>query len=291
MKVTGFTFVRNALRYDFPVLESIRSLLPICDEVMVSVGKSDDGTRELIEGIGSSKIRISDSIWDEMQREGGKVLAAETNKAFDLVPGDGIWCIYLQADEVLHEHDYPKIIEAMNRFANDLRVEGLLLRYRHFYGSYEYIGDSRKWYGQEVRILRNDKNIRSYRDAQGFRKEGRKLRVKPVDAFVYHYGWVRHPGSQLRKINDFHRLWTLSDEPLLKLSTGEGGQFDYSGIDSLQRFEGPHPQVMLDRIAAKNWTIELDTHWKNFSVKQRVLYWIERKFGKRLFEYKNYRII
>ena len=35
MKVVGFTFIRNALTYDYPVLESIQSLLPLCDEMVV----------------------------------------------------------------------------------------------------------------------------------------------------------------------------------------------------------------------------------------------------------------
>ena len=48
MKVTGFTFIRNAIRYDYPVKEAILSILPLCDEFVVAVGKSDDDTRSLI---------------------------------------------------------------------------------------------------------------------------------------------------------------------------------------------------------------------------------------------------
>ena len=48
MKVSGFTFVRNAVKYDYPVVESIASILPLCDEVVVAVGQSEDGTRALI---------------------------------------------------------------------------------------------------------------------------------------------------------------------------------------------------------------------------------------------------
>src|SRR3546814_9059009 len=60
---------------------------------------------------------------------------------------------------------------------------------------------------KEVRVIRNDKSIRSYRDAQGFRKNNRKLRVKLIDAFIYHYGLVKSPAVMKEKLNNFHRLW------------------------------------------------------------------------------------
>ena len=78
MKICGFTFVRNAVKFDYPVIESISSVLPIVDEFIVSVGNCDDGTLQLIESIPSPKIRIVHSVWDDSIREGGKVLAAET---------------------------------------------------------------------------------------------------------------------------------------------------------------------------------------------------------------------
>jgi len=48
MKVSGFTFVRNAIRYDYPVVEAIQSILPLCTELVVAVGNSDDDTLQLI---------------------------------------------------------------------------------------------------------------------------------------------------------------------------------------------------------------------------------------------------
>ncbi|MBM3912615.1 MAG: glycosyltransferase family 2 protein, partial [Sphingomonadales bacterium] len=44
MKVSGFTFIRNAVLLDYPILEAIRSILPLCDEIVVAVGKSEDET-------------------------------------------------------------------------------------------------------------------------------------------------------------------------------------------------------------------------------------------------------
>ncbi|HTS44982.1 MAG TPA: hypothetical protein VMH01_11345 [Puia sp.] len=291
MKTVGFTFIRNAVKYDYPIVEAIRSILPLCDEVIVSVGNSEDETKALIQAIPSSKIKIFDSVWNDSLREGGAVLAEETNKAFDHVPIDADWCLYIQGDEVIHEKYYPAIREAMDKYKNDLHVEGLLFRYLHFYASYDYVGDSRKWYDHEIRILRNDKSIRSYRDAQGFRKNGQKLKVKPIGAYIYHYGWVKHPYSQFQKISNFVKMWNPDDALPQQISATEESNFDYSEIDSLEKFQGTHPQVMQDRVNKKNWSFDFDISKKKFSFPDRILYWIEKKTGKRLFNYENYKII
>ena len=55
MKVSGFSFIKNALIYDFPIVEAIKSILPICDEFVVAVGESDDDTLELIAEYRSGK--------------------------------------------------------------------------------------------------------------------------------------------------------------------------------------------------------------------------------------------
>ncbi len=193
MKVSGFTFVKNAVKYGYPVVESIKSVLPIVDEMIVCLGDSEDETNKLIGSIDSDKIRIIHSVWNNSLREGGKVLAVETNKAMDATASDSDWLFYIQADEVLHEQYHPVVVSAMEKYKNDKRVEGLLFNYHHFYGSYKFIGDGRKWYSKEIRVIRNNKMIRSYRDAQGFRRDNRKLHVKLIDAYIYHYGWVRNP--------------------------------------------------------------------------------------------------
>ena len=133
------------------------------------MGNSDDNTLELIKSISSPKIKIIESVWDDSIRKGGLLLAKETNKAFDAVSADSDWVIYIQADEVIHENDIPMIKEAMEKWKDDKKVEGLLFEYKHFYGSYAFLEDSRLWYRREIRIIRNDKHIRSFRDAQGFR--------------------------------------------------------------------------------------------------------------------------
>ena len=133
MKVVGFSFIRNAIKYDYPVVESINSLLPLVDEYVIAVGNSSDGTREMIAAIPSNKIKIIDTIWDDTLAGGGTVLAEETNKAFAAIAKDADWAFYLQGDECLHEKDYPAIRKAMQDNLHNKKIDGLLFKYHHFF--------------------------------------------------------------------------------------------------------------------------------------------------------------
>jgi glycosyltransferase involved in cell wall biosynthesis len=288
MKVSGFTFIRNAIKYDYPVVEAITSVLPLCDEFVVAVGNSDDNTRGLIESIGSPKIRIIDTVWDDTLREGGRVLAVETDKAFDALSADSDWAIYIQGDEVLHEQYLDTLREAMQQWKDHPDVEGLLLNYLHFYGSYDFTGDSRRWYRREVRVIRNDKSIRSYRDAQGFRKNNKPLKVKPVNATMHHYGWVKPPEFQQAKQEYFHKLW--HNDEWVEKKVPKADAFDYSSIDSLAKFTGTHPAVIQPRINRQNWQFTFDPTKKKLPFKSRLLHGIEALTGWRIGEYRNYRV-
>jgi hypothetical protein len=291
LKISGFTIVRNAVLYDYPVVEAITSILPVVDEMIVLVGNSEDNTEELIRSIKSDKIRIHHSIWDENLKKGGVVLATETDKAFQLISPDSDWAFYIQADEVIHEKYHDVILKTSLLYKDDKRVEGLLFNYLHFYGTYDYVADSRKWYHKEVRIIRNDKGIHAYRDAQGFRRGVKKINVKPVDAMVYHYGWVKNPRKMKEKLKKIQELWldTVNDPQNIERRSGE--LFDFNSFDSLKYFGSEHPAVMKKRIEEKNWNVDLDISKKKFSLKEKLLYWYERKTGKRLFDFRNYRII
>lgn len=294
MKVSGFTFVKNAVKYDYPVVESIKSILPILDEMIVNLGDSEDETNKLIESIDSDKIKVIHSVWDNSLRKGGKVLAAETNKAMDATAPDSDWLFYIQADEVLHEQYHPVILKAMEKYKDDKRVEGLLFCFNHFYGSYKFIADGRKWYSREIRVIRNGVNVRSWKDAQGFRIRGRKLKVKLINACIYHYGWVRNPVIMLEKEAAFGDLWFSGEEHEKRKEAWKKQvtEFDYTNIDSVALFTGTHPAVMKVKVDKENWTSYIDIQKKHFkNIKHRILHFLWRSFGWRPFEYRNYKRI
>lgn len=290
MKVTGFTIVRNAIKYDYPAVEAISSVLPLCDEFVVAVGKSEDDTLALIRSIDSDKIRIIETVWDDSLKTGGRVLAVETDKALAAIRPDTTWAFYIQCDEVVHEQYYDAIRKAMQEYENHLAVEALLFKYTHFYGSYKYVADSRKWYRNEIRIIRHTQQVASYRDAQGFRKsDNTKLQVKQIDACIYHYGWVKPPKKMAEKIRGFIALWHTPEE--IDKIQPENSDFDYSKIDSLRVFTGTHPKVMQKRIDETTWSFEFNVAEKKYSLKNKILFFIESLTGWRIGEYKNYRII
>ena len=289
MKISGFTIIKNALLNDYPIVEAITSILPLVDEIIVLIGDSKDDTEQLIRNIQNPKIKIHHSVWDTVTYTGGTVLAAETNKAFDLTDPDSEWAFYIQGDEAVHEKYHSIIQQACEQYKDDKRVEGLLFNYLHFYGTYDYVGDSRKWYDKEVRIIRNDKKILSYRDAQGFRVGERKLQVKQLDAYIYHYGWVKSAETMKAKNIHVAEVWH-KDESLSKYKLSDLSH-NFGHFDSLKLFKGTHPEVYQKRIAEKNWHLELDISKKHFSFKNKLLYYLEKWTGVRLFNFKNYKII
>ncbi|MFN8322475.1 MAG: hypothetical protein U0T74_07435 [Chitinophagales bacterium] len=206
MKVSGFTFIKDAEICDYPICEAIQSILPLCDEVIVAVGKSRDNTLQLVRNIASDKVRIIETVWDENLREGGRVLALETDKAFKEISKDADWCVYIQADEIVHENSLNAIIESMLKWKDDKRVEGLLFEFIHFYGSYSYIADSYNWHRKEIRVIRNHADIFSYKDSMGFRKRpNNKLAVKSSGGVIHHYTAVKTPPPYAEQSQGIHR--------------------------------------------------------------------------------------
>jgi len=290
MKVTGFTFLRNAIVNDYPAKEAILSVLPLCDDFIVALGNSTDETSEMVKSI-DQKIRTINTIWDESIREGGRVFADETNKALAEISDDTDWMIYIQGDEAIHEDHLPLIKKEMEAELNNNNVEALLLKYKHFYASYDYLAESRRWYRREVRIIKNLPGVHSYRDAQGFRINDRKLKVKLIDAYIYHYGWVKPPKGLQGKVRNFNQFYQT--EEWIEENYPVQDTYDMHNADRLVHFKGSHPKVMQARIEAANWKFEKDltqeTPKMNF--RRKVLQKIEDLTGLRLFEYRNYKIV
>lgn len=289
MKVTGFTFIRNAIKLDYPIVEAIKSILPVCDDFIVAVGNSEDATLELIQSIDPQKIKIIETIWDDALRENGAVLAIETNKAFQAIKSESDWAFYIQGDEVIHEQYHEIIRNAMIHYQNRADIDGLLFNYLHFYGSYDYVGASTKWYGEEIRIIKNNKQIYSFKDAQGFRKGiNEKMNVAKIPAFVYHYGWVKEPKAMQHKQESFHRLW--HDDHWMEQNIIKSDHFEYEAhVSQLKLFHGSHPKVMENRIIHKNWKFDYDISRNKRSLKDHLKDFL-LKFGINA-SYQNYRLI
>jgi glycosyltransferase involved in cell wall biosynthesis len=250
MRISGFSFARNAVKLDYPLEEALRSILPVVDELVVAVapGDADDDTRGLVESIGDPRIRIVDAVWDDTRRQ--EIYADLSNVALDACTGD--WALYIQADEALHEDDLPLLRARCEELLDDKRVEGLLFDYLHFFGDYRHIQDGQGWYQKEIRVIRRGIGVRSVRDAQSFRyPDQRRITVAPARARVFHYGWVRHPRFMQAKVREFWSHRRSLEE--VEAEYGGREEFDYGPLDRLPAWEGTHPAVMAGRIAAMDW--------------------------------------
>ena len=286
VKVSGFTIVRNAIKLDFPVVPSIRSILPICDEVVVNVGRSEDETLDLVRSIGDPKIRIVETEWDMTRRN--TVLGHETHRAMRACTHP--WGVYIQADEVLHERGAEELAAAIQSSHGDQRIEGLLVRYLHFYGGFETVATHRRWYRREVRAIRlaPELDIRPYQGAQGFRvgPEFRKIGARLTGAQMFHYGWAR-PVQALREKRELGRTmypWRNADPDLPLLDWMPG----------LEAFRATHPAVAQGWIEARSYDPERVIAPPRFRW-QFLRYYlsgaVERLTGVRMFEFRNYKIV
>lgn len=292
--------VRNADSLYFPVRESIKSVLPLVDEFIIALGEGDptDRTAYLIDEIDDPKIKVYPRVWSEESYKESRIFAEETNFALSRCTGD--WCIYVQADEVIHEEDHKIILETMSRHHLNPKIDGLLFDYLHFWGDYNHFLPFHGWYKNEIRIIKNHRNIYSYRDAQSFRKNNnQKLQVASIDARIFHYGWVRPPEIMQSK-KKVHESFHHGKEVAESMYKDLDDCFDYGPLGCIPKYEGSHPKVMEKWISSISWTDRLNysKSWnpsrplhKHEQTKYRILTRIENFLGNRksIFGYSNWK--
>jgi len=287
MKVSGFTFLRNGQKLGYPFVASIRSLLPLVDEFVIALGPCDDATESMLRELAEPKIRLIPTQWNERMRGdysvGGFVYGQQKSIALFNCTGD--WAFYLEADEVLHEADLPKIRAAMEKYLPDERVEALAFDYLHFYGNQNTIAWSPGWYRSEVRIIRN--TIPAWSSEALFfnvldgHKRSRYPRAAHTGATIYHYGWVRSEAQMNLKSASVQKYWDDSrPKPM-----------DYSQIDPavLQPFTGPHPLAVQAWLPPATGLYQAAPNHRLTSRerKHRRLLWLEKTFGLK-FNKKHY---
>ena len=290
MKVSGFTFLRNGQKLGYPFVPSIRSVLPVVDEFVIALGPCEDDTEKMVLEIGDPKIRIIRTQWNERIRHDYSVkgFVYGQQKTVALFNCTGDWAFYLEADEVVHEDDLPKIRGAMEKHLNDARVEALAFDYLHFYGNANTYAWSPAWYRSEVRILRN--TIPAWSSESLFfnvvvsHKKSRYPKAVHAGATIYHYGWVRSEAQMNLKSDAVLKYW--EDRPPTTV--------DYAQIDpaTLKLFAGTHPKVIQDWLPAAEGLFRANPN-HNLTPrekKHRRLLWLEKTFGLR-FNKKHYHLV
>jgi len=241
MKISGVTIVRNAIRHGYPVLEAIRSVLPICDEYIVNVGDSDDGTLELVQSLHDPRIKILERVWDMSM--GQEVLSVETDFAISQCTGD--WVFYNQTDELVHEDDLARVKEFMQRYLHDPKVNAFQFRWLYFYGSFYRYRIDRGWFQKQIRVIRNNGRYETHDGAWGFRhKGGAPLTALKTPFFIYHYGWVQDPQIMSLRRKNAHALGFFSQLN----EKEEKAAYDYGDLGRFPVYFGTHPAPMQDLV-------------------------------------------
>jgi hypothetical protein len=284
VQISGFTIVRNATLLDFPLEASLRSVLPVVDELVVNVGVSDDDTLDRVRAIGDPKVRVLQGAWDQMR--GTAMLADETQRAMAACRSS--WGIYIQADEVFANGGAERVRTVIEQCDADSRIEGVLVDYRHFYGGFDTVATNRKWYRREVRAVRlgRDVDVRSYRDAQGFRvgSAGRHIRAVASGAMMHHYGWARPAWALAAK-----RVADSAMDPVGK--QGQEARPLLPWIPGIAAFVDSHPSVAVDWVSARRTGDQLiaPRMYQPHHLRLYLLGVLERLTGWRPFEFRNYR--
>jgi len=243
--ISGFTFIRNGVMLGFPFVESIRSLLPLVDEFVVAVGRSDDDTLARVQAIGDPKIKIIETVWNDHMADRGFVYAQQKMIAQYACTGD--WVFYLEGDEVVHEAELAAIRASVDRHHGNPAVEALVFDYLHFYGTPGYVSVSPGWYRRECRLIRN--SIRTYApDGQYWlvmhqHKKPRNPQGALANAHIHHYGWVRKAEQMQAKLDQVAKYW--KDSTVM--------QINYANFDpqAVKPFAGTHPAVMAHWLATQ----------------------------------------
>ena len=266
MKISGFTFARNAVKLQYPIVESIRSILPVVDEYIVVIGDGEDATTELVRSIGDPKIRIVPSQWNPNMRAGGYVLAQQTN--IGLFNCTGEWAIYLQPDEAIHERDHAKLRELMQTYRSDDRVEGMLLQRLSFYGDYSTVIDVHPFLNDlATRVVKPHRFVLSRGDSADFtvhpkyKERGRRISVVDSGIDCFHYFDVRAPEASTEFLNAKGAVWEGQAEP----------QDYYERVPRafVARYGGSHPSSMRARIEAFSHPLDLDSpRWRTIMTGQ-----------------------
>lgn len=245
VSISGFTFIRNGTMLGFPFVESIRSLLPLVDEFVVAVGRSDDDTLARVRAIDSPKIKIIETVWNDRMGDRGFVYAQQKMIAQYACTGD--WVFYLEGDEIVHEAELDRIRASVERHHPNPEVEALVFDYLHFYGTPDWISISPGWYRRECRMIRN--TIRTYApDGQYWlvmqqHKRPRNPRGALAQAHIHHYGWVRRAEHMQAKLDQVARYWSGSVVPTI----------NYANFDpkAVAPFTGTHPALMAHWLATE----------------------------------------
>lgn len=144
MRLSGFTVLKNGVSLGYPFVESILSLLPACDEFVISEGFSDDDTHHWLTRLQQkfpAKIRLFRDRWPD-GLTGGQAIGKMQTRALRRCRGR--WAYLLQADELMPEENLPALRQicaprmAVERLIGRRRFSSYNVDFLHVYDNFQH---------------------------------------------------------------------------------------------------------------------------------------------------------
>lgn len=253
-RLSAFSYLKNGVVFDYPFIESLLSIAPICDQIIVCyASESTDGSREALEALQAKLPQLElypSKVWQTPGLSQGEVirLAAEEAEAYC----DGDWLLHLQADEVYLNAEVLSIKNYLDQY-HCLDIDGFFFQVLHFYADYDMVigpqGAKAGWYQETMRLSRAGK-AKHIQDAWTQLLKEPQSKALRVPIRIFHYGHVREKEAMRLKASYMERLYhDLADD----YEVCAAQAFEYNAVpkELIEPFDAEHPETMLKRISSQ----------------------------------------
>lgn len=240
MKISGYVCARNAVLLDYSLMEAVRSLIPVCDEVVVSDGESEDSTVDLVKSIGDSRVRVITYPWPSPNRD-IHFLTDWLNWTRERLSYE--YQITVDADEILAPSAYPVV-----KMLSEKGWCGLFKRY-NFWKDAKHLAPPNRVCGDYVARC-GPSNLFACSDEPIPRKSPNlRTTAEHHDGLtIFHTGFIRRPMAFIAKSEAVQNMFFGSCDPRL-LKFKESGEDwrngEYFDNLPLETFHGEWPELAL----------------------------------------------
>jgi glycosyltransferase involved in cell wall biosynthesis len=250
--LSGYVCIRNAIFFDYCIREAVMSLLPVCDEVIISDGQSDDGTFEILKELAKmdSRVRIITYPWDNPVRDIGF-----WTRWMNTARGHLRYATQLEvdADEIIDPAGYDQIRALVGT------GKSALFQRLNFWKDSKHLapenvacgtqvarlGPTSAWMCSDEPFPAVNPNIRT--DAEPFPT----LRI-------FHYGFIRDPKAFVRKSVAVQNMFFGSCDSRITEMDAQGKDWrdrDYFEGLKLREYNDYHPEVAHQWLLARGYSL------------------------------------
>lgn len=249
--LSGFVCVRNAVKFDYCVEEAVKSLIPVCDEVVISYGgvygEEDDGTLEIVKGLVKMDSRVR-AVWYDWPNPERNIHWWTTwlNHARERLLYDTM--LGLDSDEVLDPAGYNQI-----RAMTSTGCSALFHRL-NFWKDPQHLAPENRVCGTQVARLGPTSAWMCSDEPFPAVNPNIRTKAEPFPSLrIFHYGFLRKPDAFVKKADAIQNMFFGSTDARLAEQVAKGQRWDerdYFDGESLRKFDGQHPEV------ARAWLTE-----------------------------------